>query len=67
MTVSELIERLKNAPAGSEIKVVTYISDDELQTFEINVNDESVYRIELAPAFTKTECKSPSEPVILYC
>lgn len=64
MTVSELIEQLKEAPAGSKVKAVSYLSDDDIKQFE--KTDDNDYRIYLDVTDINTECCSSCDPVTIY-
>lgn len=68
MQVSELIEKLKKAPAGANVSVVGYRTLKEIGELETdyNDNDEVMYRIDCDIQYTSAVDDNPCDEVVLY-
>lgn len=68
MTVSELMEQLKNAPAGSRVLVTTQFGLDKLNRCyqEFSSNDKVRFTIEEEIDSVDCECEDADEAVLLY-
>ena len=68
MTVSELMEQLKNAPAGSRVCVTTQFGLDKLNRCyqEFSSNDKVRFTLEAELNDVNCECDDADDAVLLY-